>query len=50
MNDRPNDIRRIRPEIPSARIYENMSDDERFQNETLRPIAKLQNPLIIGSF
>jgi hypothetical protein len=27
-----------------------MSEDERFQNETLRPIAKLQNPLLIEVF
>jgi hypothetical protein len=50
MNDRPNDIKRIRPEIPSARVYENMSDEERFQNATLRPIAKLQNPLLLEVF
>ncbi|TVZ51618.1 glyoxalase [Dokdonia sp. Hel_I_53] len=50
MNDRPNDIKRIRPEIPSARITEGMSDDEHFQNATLRPIVKLQNPLLIAVF
>lgn len=27
-----------------------MSDDERFQNETLRPIIKLQNDLLLASF
>jgi hypothetical protein len=27
-----------------------MSDDERFQNETIRPILKLQNPLFILVF
>ncbi|RMB57326.1 glyoxalase [Dokdonia sinensis] len=50
MNDRPNDIKRIRPEIPSARITENMSPDEHFQNATLRPVVKLQNPLLIEVF
>ncbi len=50
MNDRPNDIMRIRPEILSAKIYENMSVGERFQNETLRPIVKLQSPLFIEVF
>ncbi len=50
MNDRPNDIRKIRPEIPSAKIYDSMSDEERFQNATLRPIAKLQNPLLLEVF
>lgn len=50
MNDRPNDIKRIRPEIPSARITEGMSADEHFQNVTLRPVVKLQNPLLIEVF
>lgn len=50
MNDRPNDIKRIRPEIPSARVHDQMSSEERFQNETIRPIAKLQNPLLIAIF
>ncbi len=50
MNDRPNDIKRIRPEIPSARITEGMSPEEHFQNATLRPIIKLQNPLLIAVF
>lgn len=50
MNDRPNDIKRIRPEIPKARINDQMSEEERFQNTTLRPIVKLQNPLLIEVF
>ncbi len=50
MNDRPNDILRIRPKIHSARITDNMSSDERFQNATIRPIVKLQNPLLIEVF
>lgn len=50
MNHRSNDIRRIRPEIPSAKINDQMSLDERFQNATLRPIAKLQNPLLLAVF
>lgn len=37
----------LRPEIASARVSENMSFDERFQNKTLRPIIKLQNDLLI---
>ncbi len=40
----------IRPEIVSARIHENMSADESFQNKTLRPIIKLQNDLFIEVF
>lgn len=50
MNARDISLMELRPEIPSARITENMSDDERFQNETLRPIAKLQNDLMISVF
>ncbi len=47
MNDRPNDIKRIRPEIPSAKINDQMSSEERFQNATIRPVVKLQSPLLI---
>jgi len=50
MNDRPNDLRRIRPEIKKIQEFENMSFEERFQNETLRPILKLQNPLFLAVF
>ena len=50
MNDRPNDLRRIRPEIKKTQQFANMSTEERFQNETLRPILKLQNPLFIEVF
>ena len=47
MNDRPNDLLRIRPEIKKTQSFDTMSVEERFQNETLRPILKLQNPLLI---
>ena len=50
MNDRPNDLLRIRPEIKKTQQFENMSSEERFQNETLRPILKLQNPLFLAVF
>lgn len=50
MNDRSNDIKQIRPEIPGATVHPQMSPDERFQNASLRPIAKLQNPLLIEVF
>jgi len=50
MNDRPNDLLRIRPEIKKTQQFENMSAEERFQNETLRPILKLQNPLFLAVF
>ena len=50
MNDRSQKLLQIRPEIPSAKILPNMSDEERFQNETLRPVIKLQNGLLLASF
>lgn len=50
MNDRPNDLRRIRPEIKKTKQFATMRPEERFQNETLRPILKLQNPLFIAVF
>jgi hypothetical protein len=50
MNDRSADLLRFRPEIPSARITDNMSNDERFQNSTLRPIIKFQNALLLAAF
>ena len=50
MNDRPNNLLRIRPEIKKIQQFENMSTEERFQNETLRPILKLQNPLFLAVF
>ncbi len=40
----------IRPDIPSAKITSMMSDDEYFQNTTLRPVAKLQNDLLVEVF
>lgn len=50
MNSRSINLLSLRPEIPSARITNDMSADERFQNQTLRPIIKLQNFLIISVF
>lgn len=40
----------MRPEIPSAKVSEKMSSDEYFQNQTLRPITKLQEDLILEVF
>ncbi|MDA9572464.1 glyoxalase [Flavobacteriaceae bacterium] len=50
MNDRPNDLLRIRPELKKTMENDRMGVEERFQNETLRPILKLQNPLLIAVF
>jgi hypothetical protein len=40
----------IRPLIKEAKILENCSKEEVFQNLTLRPILKLQNNLLLGLF
>ncbi|MGB3145147.1 MAG: glyoxalase [Maribacter sp.] len=48
--DRSQKLLAIRPLIPSAKILPNMSEEERFQNETLRPLLKLQNDLLLASF
>lgn len=48
--DRSQKLSTIRPLVPSAKILPNMSGEERFQNETLRPILKLQNELLLASF
>ena len=50
MNDRENDLIKARPQISPKSISENMSKDERFQNATLRPVIKLQSPLLIAAF
>jgi len=50
MNQRDLNLLRLRPEIPSARVSENMCSDEQFQNKTLRPIAMLQNDLFVEVF
>ncbi|TCK69327.1 hypothetical protein DFQ05_0848 [Winogradskyella wandonensis] len=39
-----------RPTISSAKIFDNMSSDEAFQNSTLRPIIKFQHDLLIEVF
>jgi hypothetical protein len=50
MNLRSQKLIQIRPLIPSAKILPNMSFEEKFQNETLRPIIKLQNNLLLAAF
>ena len=50
MNDRPNDLLRIRPQIKKTQQFSHISPEEKFQNETLRPILKLQNPLLLAVF
>lgn len=40
----------LRPEIPTATINPSMSSEEIFQNSTLRPVAILQNELLLDAF
>lgn len=40
----------LRPEIPTAKIFPGTSTEESFQNETLRPIVKLQDDLMVAVF
>lgn len=48
--NRKDDLMRMRPQILSASVVETTGLDERFQNETLRPIIKLQQNLFIEVF
>ncbi len=50
MNQRSIELLRIRPEIKSLKIAEGISNDELFQNKTIRPIIKLQNDLLLLVF
>lgn len=50
MEARNRNLLNIRPDILTTTINKNMSDDERFQNVTLRPIIKLQHDLFIEVF
>lgn len=50
MNQRDTNLLRLRPEIPTARVSADMSEDEQFQNRTLRPVVKLQNDLLVEVF
>lgn len=50
MEERDLHLLKIRPEIPGATVSEKMSSEERFQNQTLRPVIKLQNDLLVEAF
>jgi len=50
MDTRTVDLLRVRPDIPQETVYDSMSDNERFQNVTLRPVIKLQNYLLVEAF
>ncbi|MDT8348025.1 MAG: glyoxalase [Flavobacteriaceae bacterium] len=40
----------MRPELHRAKVYDTMSDEEYFQNNTLRPVVALQNDLLLAAF
>ncbi|MEW7291584.1 glyoxalase [Aquimarina sp. 2304DJ70-9] len=50
MENRESNLLAIRPQLLNARVSENMSNDEQFQNKTIRPIIKLQGDLLIQVF
>lgn len=50
MNERTQKLLALRPLIASAKILPNGTQEEHFQNRTLRPILKLQNELLLASF
>lgn len=50
MDSRSEQLLGIRPALGQRVLHDNMSSDERFQNQTLRPIIKLQNLFIIEVF
>ncbi len=43
-------IKKSRPHIPLAKIDESNSAEERFQNEILRPVIKMQHDLLVVVF
>ena len=42
--------KQLRPAIPSIQIKSNSSTEEKFQNDIIRPIIKLQHDLIVCNF
>ena len=50
MDNRTNDLVKIRLGIKTATLSENMSEGEHFQNATIRPAIKFQSELLIEAF
>ncbi len=50
METRDEQLLNLRPVLGQAQTYDQMSSQEFFQNNTLRPILKLQNDLILALF
>ena len=49
-NSRSDQLIKIRPIIPMAKLKENIRPAESFQNQTIRPIIKFQHDLLIAVF
>ena len=47
--NRKDKVKELRPHI-SSKEYKNISDEEQFQNQVIRPILKFQNELFIKLF
>ena len=50
MKQRDDQLIALRPELPQVSTHDQMSDQEFFQNNTLRPILKFQNDLLLAIF
>ncbi len=50
MDNRSSHLLKIRPVLHKAKVSSETSDEEYFQNITLRPVIKLQNSLLIEAF
>lgn len=50
MDSRSKSLLDNRPTVKQAIFHNDMSSDERFQNQTLRPVIKLQNELLVEAF
>lgn len=50
MDTRDEYLLKLRPQIASAVVSSATLPDEKFQNQTLRPVIKLQNDLLVEAF
>ncbi len=50
MDSRSDRLKGIRPEMKQSLLRTDTGSDERFQNQTLRPIIKFQNPLLLEMY
>lgn len=50
MENRSQRLIDLRPSIPGAKVTSLTSEEESFQNKTLRPIAKMQSDLLLEIF